>query len=231
MAQKRKTPPESTATSNKKQRTAPTANVAPFRLLDLAPEIRNNIYACVMEQEPQAYFKPASSSKLYCKSSLARVNRQVREEFTSLLPTTGIVAEVKDFNFGHVITFFNKLDEVHLKALPTRENIGIRARNSMTIELTITKKSFWEGKSWRDLQRWLNRLEDPAKKGGDVAITYHLNNSRLTDAKRRSTRNALLLLPRLLNGVNAGRRVEEVEGMASACEALPFGTETSQSTG
>ena len=193
MAKKRKANPGVTTTRTKKQRIAVPNTPGAFRLLDLAPELRNEIYAAVLQSEPRAYLRSNNGGKLFSKSALSRVNRQVREEFSSLLRMAApeLVAEVKNFNFGHVITFLNRMDQCEIDTLPT--SLSTVGHRRMIISLRVTSGSClrWQhggyGINRQDdgkLQRWLNRMQCRGKKGTEIDCAYEVLSTTLATASR-----------------------------------------------
>lgn len=125
----------------------------------------------MLQTEPQVYITTSNRRKLFSKSAMARVNRQVREEFNSLLQVAAfdLVAEVKNFNFSHVVTFLHKMDGKELANLPTAH---VPSERRMTIKL-ITPDVPGSHPNWEMLQRWLNRLDHPDK------------NVRIVDGRRQ----------------------------------------------
>lgn len=170
MAEKRPATDHATAANSKKLRLSDSSDRGVFRLLDLAPELRNNIYACVLQSDPQAYLTTSNGVDLFSKSALSRVNRQVREEFNSLLQTASpeLVAEVKNFNFGHVITFLNRMDKRDLDTLPNTHRLSSGRRMIINLIITINPNKLDCGK----LRRWLKRLQRPEKKGSTLLFEY-----------------------------------------------------------
>lgn len=197
MATKRKPPTDDTNVSSKRQHTATEESDDSFRLLDLPPEIRNTIYTFVMADEPQAYLTPRNRGKPFCKSGLARTNRQIQSEVTPLLhfAFTDVVAQVNNFDFGHVITYFNSLDRIDLKSLPTTTNEA-QGGHSMTIELTFSKRRRSNFRETANLRRWLNRMEHPTKQGADVDVQYKIDLSCFTGTFRTAKLHVeTMLLP------------------------------------
>ena len=83
-----------------------------------------------------------------------------------------IVASVKDFDFRHVVTFFNRLSEAQMKTLPS---LSIPASRLMTIELTFTEKIRGHREASDPiplLYRWLNRLDRSDKKGTNIEMRF-----------------------------------------------------------
>lgn len=97
-----------------------------------------------------------------------RVNKQVAGEYLSMvyLTATEIQAHVRDFNFAHIVTFFNKLSDHELSALPSVNVTSSRAIN-VHVHVTENCPANPEG-----LQRWLLRSENATKKGTRVEVGY-----------------------------------------------------------
>lgn len=150
-------------------------NTQPVRLLGLAAELHNITYTYVLQNEPRAYLIKGNSGKLFSKSSLVRVNSQVREEFGSLLQAASpeLIAEVKNFDFAHVVTFLNRLAQHDLANLPTSHKpAGRRMRTILIISIKCPEEI-----DWSKLQRWLNRLDHPHKKGSAIDFEYKAVNN------------------------------------------------------
>ncbi|KAK4506473.1 hypothetical protein PRZ48_000205 [Zasmidium cellare] len=84
----------------------------PFRFLDLAAELRNSIYSLALEDCPSRISTRSDIPQLQTECPLIRVSKQVNSELKSLLVTeTTIKTIVHDFEFDHVIGFFDNLSE------------------------------------------------------------------------------------------------------------------------
>lgn len=164
-----------TKTSARARTTANTGDDA-FRFLDLPAELRDHVYTYIMEAESQAYLRSSGHGKPFCKSALTRVNRQLREEVAAVLNLghTGLIAEVRNFDFSHLITYFNRTDDYELMKLPTTANPN---KHKLTIELLFTDRYSLDEVTAAKLQRWLNRLDHPFKKGANVVVNYRLSPS------------------------------------------------------
>ena len=128
--EKRKATEETMATKNppnhKRTKATPTegtsstvTTIQSSPLLKLPAELRNNVYEKIAE-DTIGHLKSGKKGILGCSTAFSRVNSQVHKEFLSIfaLHVPKIVATVKDFDFGHVITFLNRLSEDELKTLP-----------------------------------------------------------------------------------------------------------------
>lgn len=162
-----------------------------FPLLDLPAELRNNVYARVVEGQPEAYLTKRTSNKLASRSALPRANRQIREEFLAVLyMTADVVTDVSNFNFAQVITFLNRLRDAELKALPSSV-----AQKGRQVIIRLQIPLHFPGSGNRNLNRWLNRIQHPTKKGVNVKMSYvvkgRMPESRLWLEDLRSRRDRL----------------------------------------
>ena len=80
-----------------------------------------------------------------------------------------IIVKVKDFDFSHVIRFFNRLDDVGLKLLPGHHYHTDAAKRKMIVRLELTKHSHLHIDR---LRRWIKRSANPAKKGAQINAEY-----------------------------------------------------------
>lgn len=155
--------PQSADGSNAVEADSPSGQ--PFRLLDLPPELRNNVYDKVIENYPRAYLPRLSGRTVASGSALLRVNRSVRAEFMNALYISAtIVADVMNFDFSRIITFYNRLRDTHMKSLA---QAGAKSERHMLIRLKVDFLA-----DPKKLMRWLNRTQHPAKKGNEVKISY-----------------------------------------------------------
>lgn len=152
------------------------ADIKPFPFLGLPPELRNHIYTYVINDDPTAYIRHSNRGCLVNNSGLSNVNRQIRDEFTSLLhvSATSIVAKVTNFDFSHIITFLNRLSEIDLETLPSTSH----AANQKLIVRLAVRSRVADHRS--KLQRWLNRLDHPTKKGTAVTVEYDADRTSYT---------------------------------------------------
>lgn len=182
-----------------------------FRFMDLPVETRSNIYAkgerdyqgkrcqtqanasklsvCkVLEDIPKAVLRSDNKGKLSCRSALPRVCRVVRQEFLSILYlSVDVEARVMNWDFGHIVTFFNQLQDAELRALPSLKSSSNR---DITIKLhsmpAITTREMYHYQHHLNerIDRWLNRIEHPTKKGVHANISYARGTWATGDAHR-----------------------------------------------
>ncbi|CZT16734.1 uncharacterized protein RCC_02569 [Ramularia collo-cygni] len=137
-----------------------------FRLMDLAPELRNVVYKMVLEDHPVAKLSRNSSLRVLSSTSvLPRVSKQVRDEFLGVLITSVPVIEtsVVGFSFGHVITFLNRRSDIELQRMTS-----VNASQTLRISLQFPPATL----NVTELQRWLNRSVHPTKKGAKIDFQY-----------------------------------------------------------
>jgi len=136
-------------------------------LLQLPAELRNDIYEYIAV-DACAELHPRTRGKLASRSTLCRVSKQVRDEYHAVLymTTPYIKAHVKDFDFGHIVTFLNKLSDRELNALPT---LSIPTQRKLHIHTHITEACPGNPEG---LQKWLLRCQHPTKKGTRIDVDY-----------------------------------------------------------
>jgi len=152
-----------------------TANDTPKSpFLELPAELRNTVleYAAATADEP-AVLRPNGKGQLRSTSPLMRVSRQIRDEFQAALYVAApLLANVKDFNFAHVVAFLNKLTDRGLNPLPSiRKSKAAKRERTMTIALHISANCPLHSD---DLDRWLARRNHPTKKGSRIRISYQV---------------------------------------------------------
>ncbi|KAK3648188.1 hypothetical protein LTR56_007600 [Elasticomyces elasticus] len=136
---------------------------SPF--LGLPAELRNQIYA-FSAQESSAVLIHYARGRLISNSPLMGVNRQVRNEYTSVLYLSAplITAHVRNFSFDNIVTFLNRLSDHELAALPSQQ---VPSERQILAKLHIDGPALVER-----LDRWLNRCEHPTKKGTSITVSY-----------------------------------------------------------
>jgi len=104
----------------------------PLSFFNLPAELCNMIYGYTIPSSPFT-LTPRTRGRLASTSALMLVCRQTKAEFSAQLyaQSTTIVAHVKDYNFGHIVSFFNKPSETELKVLKTKKcEVLIRLEHS-----------------------------------------------------------------------------------------------------
>lgn len=186
-----KSKPQGISKSAKMARTRHAKTAQPFRFLDLPGEIRNNIYRIhCTDAESSSFLSKRSGGRLEVQDALALTNRQIHDELTSTVQykETGITAYVKDFDFRHIVTFLNKLSDTEMDVLV--EGLWVP---DMTIVLSFSSTFTGDdcGVEFHLLDRWLNRLTHPTKKGTNIITSYvraadqpGIREQRLTESFR-----------------------------------------------
>ncbi|PIB02619.1 hypothetical protein CB0940_00196 [Cercospora beticola] len=140
-----------------------------FEFLELPPELRNAIYALVVEDHPIVIAQNHRRRvKITC--GLIRVNKMIHDEIRSYatLEAPVIRAQVIDFCFGHVITYLNRLGETQLKQLEHGTDVQRSTTQTIKIKLVFTTS----GPNCQELDRWLNRFDVSAKRAANVRFEY-----------------------------------------------------------
>lgn len=186
-----------------------------FRLLDLAAELRNNIYEKLLEDTAiEIRSSPAVSRKQLKRrqkeqtpikwqellrlppqlSSLALLNKQVHDEVLYIaLTAVPLHTTVSNANFSHVVTFLNKLGDTELDRLASREK-----SQELHIWLDVSTGTL-PGRGL--MARWLHRMDVSTKKGTNIDYIYHANIASLDWLWRRVVSNRYVhLLEHILNG-------------------------------
>ena len=179
-------------------------------IVDLPAELRNRIYHFVLADHPQARLK-AGSPILASQSTLPRVNKQVRAEYLAILhlfaPET--VAQVRNLDFRHIVTFFNKLAKSELAAL-SKKSSAPRLERPMMIELAFDDIDVGlRGYLPEYFFRWLRRLEHPTKPGTTVAMHYTVDpRSEISSSLLEHVRAEVHKMPSG-EGAYAGQKIKE----------------------
>lgn len=133
-------------------------------LLDLPIELFDMILEYVAADA--GAFLSRKSTDLCSRTGLMGVSHQVRNQYQSVLNVSAseIRTKVKDFDFSHIVKFFNKLSDRELNTLPT---ISLPTERKFVITLMPTTASNPE-----QLHSWLLRLDSTTKKGTKIAAEY-----------------------------------------------------------
>ncbi|KAK3110216.1 hypothetical protein LTR53_015717 [Teratosphaeriaceae sp. CCFEE 6253] len=134
-----------------KEKPAQEPTKTDISFLGLPPELRYSINEYTMNTK--AVLRPQAPGRLLGQSPLLRVSRQLREEAASVmyLMTPRITAHVKNLNFFHIVTFFNRLSERESNALPSLTALSDR-KIQVKIHITDACRS-----NPNLLHRWLRR--------------------------------------------------------------------------
>ena len=136
------------------------------RLLNLAAELRNQIYGYLVEEDTRAA-RVLSKSKGFVASSghhpLLAVCRQTRVEFGAIQSNisakraTHFIADVVDFDFGALKAFINRIPKA----------TEMDHAQIFTIHLTITAR--WSSQpDFSSLMRWFNHLKLKVRTGTQI---------------------------------------------------------------
>ena len=134
-----------------------------FAISELPAELRNTIYMYAARDDNSARINKRKPGGLSTTSGFSMINKQIREEYISALylHAPKFTAVVKDFDFRHIATFFNKLSYMELDASESKSSISAKRRISIHLTFSPTC-SPCPGDLY--LERWLKRLEHPTKK-------------------------------------------------------------------
>ncbi|KAK5742853.1 hypothetical protein LTR17_003101 [Elasticomyces elasticus] len=202
---------------------ATTNDESPF--LGLPPELRTLIYEFSV-QESSAVLIHYARGRLISDSPLMRVNRQVRNEYTSMLYLTAplIIAHIWSWDFAHIVTFLNRLSDRELAALPSKQ---------VPSERQILAKLHFDGPALTErLDRWLNRREHLTKKGTSVVVSYEVHSAGgeglspwvmpgLNIVRYIYIKQLMALNRMKHHKVNEGRAYEELQKIVAALRAPP----------
>ncbi|KAL6703075.1 hypothetical protein ACN47E_010212 [Coniothyrium glycines] len=140
--------------------------------LELPRELRDEIYKHVMHPRSVTL----KQRNLITQSGLVGTNNQIREEFLDavLFYAPVIHTTVLNHNFAHVVTFLNRLSEAQLAWFKKSNVTTIAKPRKIRITLTYgpTKQS-----TRPQLNRWLNRFDDPNRRGAEIRFSYTLDRS------------------------------------------------------
>lgn len=138
---KRKATTQPSARSKKKRATTSghRQSQLPFRFLDLPAELRTQVLALYARDVGTALLNRTSRGQVSTGDAIGRANKQVREEYIGVLyeHARTTLAHVRNFDFRHVVTYFNKLNKAEVEALPVKAAEPEQAR--------MHKKSYFLG--------------------------------------------------------------------------------------
>jgi hypothetical protein len=136
-----------------------------FRLLDLSAELRNNVYDKIIEETCFILPRNNTNRPLGLSSAFARVSRDIRSEFLPLaLKTTPIIkTEVRNWDFGHIVNFMNRIRDDEMERLIREQRV--------VVDLWFSG----ENADPSDLVLWLRRFDDE-RRGDGATFEYVCTN-------------------------------------------------------
>jgi hypothetical protein len=144
--------------------------------LELPRELRDEIYKHVLGPDSSVTMKQRN---FITKSGLVGTNNQICEEFLDavLFYAPVINTTVRNHNFAHVVTFLNRLSEAQFNKFKSEAAAGSCHRKiRITLTYANTKQS-----TKPQLNRWLDRFDDPNRRGADIQIEYVLDQASWGD--------------------------------------------------
>lgn len=167
-----------TQRANKPKRTKPshpdTLDPKPsFRFLDLPTELRAHILSFAA-QNGTALLKRSSRGHISTADPIALASKQLRFEYLDVLPSHAqtTLVHVRDFDFRHLVAYFNRLTKAEKAALPTTTTATKAApkqHRTLRVLLELTANLNW----WDCyLARWLKRRRAARKTGADAEVEY-----------------------------------------------------------
>lgn len=195
--------------------TPATAPSTPTRgFLTLPREVRDEIYKHVLTSGPKRAVT-LQNRDFITKSGLIGVNSQIKEEFLDALLFFAPVIHttVRNHNFAHVVTFLNRLSEAQLHKLAaaatpnSHPEASVRSRKIIiTLTYSRTKTS-----TKPQLNRWLDRFDDPKRRGAEVRIEYRLDRDSWQNGGYKQRPHG--------RGSAGPRSQEEVKKILEACRS------------
>ena len=150
-----------------------------FPFLDLPAELRDNIYKYVAEGETIC-LESRGRGNAISRSAMLRLNRQIHQEFMPILNLYApIVSRSQNFGFRHIVTFWNKLDDLELQSLLT--TIDGPAVRSVHINISTDHYDSAHGVL---LRRWVKQAGYPAKKCTKIEVLYVVVDNIATSSNR-----------------------------------------------
>ncbi|KAM3420327.1 hypothetical protein BST61_g3610 [Cercospora zeina] len=182
IARKRKSPaPETTAPhpGAKRPRESPISPTSHFPFLSLPLELRDEIYKRNILSDRGA--TSLRNQNLVTRTGLIGVNNQICQEFLDAVLFYAPVIEttVKNHNFAHVVTFLNRLSEAQFRRISSQPATGGKlldrnaksAKASRKIRITLAYSATKQGTK-AQLNRWLDRFDDPNRRGKEIKFEY-----------------------------------------------------------
>ena len=140
--------------------------------LALPRELRDEIYKHVLESDSSVTM---NQRNFITKSGLIATNSQICEEFLDavLFYAPVINTTVRNHNFAHVVTFLNRLSEAQLMRFKSDAAAkSLHRKIRITLTYSRTKQS-----TRPQLNRWLDRFDDPNRRGAEVEFEYALDRA------------------------------------------------------
>ncbi|CAN9471053.1 unnamed protein product [Alternaria alternata] len=149
--------------------------------LALPRELRDEIYKHILNSDRSSKLK-SGSRNIVTRCGLVGVNNQISAEFLDavLFHAPVITTVVRNHNFAPVVTFLNRLSQAQLKRLsnyPESQAAGadddddddVRAKRKIRIILSYSAGA---KDSRAHLNRWLDRFDNPDKRGKEIEFEY-----------------------------------------------------------
>ncbi|KAK4506472.1 hypothetical protein PRZ48_000204 [Zasmidium cellare] len=196
----RQMPDEKDSQTDGQTATAIASDSKHFRFLCLAAELRNEIYSLVLQDYPIAQIARYSGIDnrpgLRTSCPLFYASRQIHKEMKSMLvaEATSIAATVHDFDFGHIITYFDNVSNLDFKAL----NQGNTSDSvSITLNLSFTNpNAIWMTMDeWDGYVMWTHWVRETAE-GVAVDVSYRAKCLAHLDTASSGYRHAIFNLER-----------------------------------
>jgi hypothetical protein len=171
--------------------------------LALPRELRDEIYKHVLGSESSVTMKQRN---FITKSGLVGTNSQICEELLDaiLMYAPVINTTVRNHNFAHVVTFLNRLSEAQINRFRSSFTAKSYHRKiRITLTYSPTKQS-----TRPQLNRWLDRFDDPNRRGAEIQFKYVLD--------RASWRNGGFKQKLHLRATAGPRSNEEIRKMMAA---------------
>ncbi|KAI4653429.1 hypothetical protein J4E93_001195 [Alternaria ventricosa] len=171
----------------KRARKATTSDITPIQtrpvyttlppFLALPRELRDEIYKHVLESDNTSTLK-SGARNIVTRCGLAGVNKQICDEYIDavLFYAPVITTTVRNHNFAPIVTFLNRLSQAQLKRL---SNDGLQVAGAYDSHAVPMRKiriilSYTAGAkdSHAQLNRWLDRFDNPDKRGLGIEFEY-----------------------------------------------------------
>ena len=151
--------------SKSRQKKPSNKTATHFRFFDLSAELRNNIYDKIIEETCLVLPRGNANRPLGFSAAFARVSKGIRSEFLPLaLKTTRIIrTEVRNWDFGHIVNFMNRIGDDEMERLVREQRVRV---------------DLWfsgENADPSGLVRWLERFDDE-RRGDGVTFEYVCTN-------------------------------------------------------